>query len=308
MNKENKKEKKEKIEKQTEKELKQTKKENNKKNEKNEIKQKIKEERIKLIKPIFKKYDATSKEKAIIKEEVLAEIEDANAKKYFKYLKNVGIIKKYKGKYYYIENNENNKTNRKKTILTLGIIGIVILIIISIITTVLILNKKSKRIYDNDNVKFKISEKWQQAESTYNTEWNFYRYINTKPAIQENNTEETSLENYSNYPALISIYYSRIDNNQITGLNSIKESLEKSVENSDDKPSVFDMSESKTSKKYDLLKVKISFETEPEEILYYYYILKDEDIACITAYSFSLKDEKELEKQADTIANSFTWK
>ena len=61
----------------------------------------IKEATIELIKPIFKKYGAITPDKAMLKEEVIAEIEDKRKAKYsFSYLKQLGIIKKYKGKFY----------------------------------------------------------------------------------------------------------------------------------------------------------------------------------------------------------------
>ena len=45
----------------------------------------------------------------MMKEEVLAEIEDKKAKQSFNYLVQLGIIKKYKGKFYYVEANEEKK-------------------------------------------------------------------------------------------------------------------------------------------------------------------------------------------------------
>ena len=48
----------------------------------------IKEATIELIKPIFKKYGAITPDKAMLKEEVIAEIEDKRKAKYsFSYLK-----------------------------------------------------------------------------------------------------------------------------------------------------------------------------------------------------------------------------
>ena len=55
---------------------------------------KIKESAIKVIKPIFEKYNAKSQENSMTKEEVFAEIEDKNKNIYFKELTSYGIIKK----------------------------------------------------------------------------------------------------------------------------------------------------------------------------------------------------------------------
>ena len=74
----------------------------------------IKDATIELIKPIFKKYGAITPDKAMLKEEVIAEIEDKRKAKYsFSYLKQLGIIKKYKGKFYYSEENENETSANK---------------------------------------------------------------------------------------------------------------------------------------------------------------------------------------------------
>lgn len=63
----------------------------------NENINKMIKESIEELKPIFEKYEATTPDKAMIKEEVLAEIpEDRGAKIRFNYLKQVGIIKNIK--------------------------------------------------------------------------------------------------------------------------------------------------------------------------------------------------------------------
>lgn len=75
----------------------------------------IKEAAIELIRPIFKKYEAITPDKAMLKEEVIAEIEDKRKAKYsFSYLKQLGIIKKYKGKFYYSEENEKETPGKTK--------------------------------------------------------------------------------------------------------------------------------------------------------------------------------------------------
>ena len=52
---------------------------------------------IEMLKPIFTKYQATTQEKAMLKDEVIAEVEDKRKAKYsFSYLKQLGIIKNIK--------------------------------------------------------------------------------------------------------------------------------------------------------------------------------------------------------------------
>lgn len=70
---------------------------------------KRKKDAIEVIKPTFIKYEAINEHNAMMKEEVLAEIEDKKAKQSFNYLVQLGIIKKYKGKFYYVEANEEKK-------------------------------------------------------------------------------------------------------------------------------------------------------------------------------------------------------
>jgi len=87
----------------------------------------------------------------------------------------------------------------------------------------------------------------------------------------------------------------------------IKTNLQNTFNSTDDKPDEFNIDTLKTEKGYDLVKVRMTYSSDPEEILYYYYILNGDSLACITSYSFTLKDEKELVKQSDKLINSFDW-
>ena len=272
---------------------------------------KAKKDAIDLIKPIFTKYGATTKEKAMMKEEVLAEIENEKASQSFNSLKQYGIIKKYKGKFYYSEENENKQINPKKTSLLLVLGIMVVVIAILIIISVIFENvekSNSKEKYNNTEVEFEISKDWNNYEADYDTEWNFYKYINTFPAIDssENEAEEETTD-YSSYPAAINVYYDKINKDEVTSVEDIKSNIEKSVESKADKPDVFDTNISKTLKNYDMLKIKILYNSAPEEVIYYYYILDGENLSCITLHSFSLADDKEMEKEGNELANSFNW-
>lgn len=268
---------------------------------------KAKKEAIELIKPIFTKYDATSKEKAMMKEEVLAEIEDTKANQTFNYLKQLGIIKKYKGKYYYSEENEDKQTNHKKmaTWKKVFLVIVIILFIITIIAAILDNSSSLNTTYQDTNVSFEIGKDWKVTESDYDTEWNFYKYINTVPVLNSENS--TSEEDYSSYPAGISIYYNAVETENVKNIEDIKTTVQSNIENTEEKPDTFNIDISKTSKNYDLLKVKIVYNNYPEEVLYYYYILNGDQLSCITAFCFNLEDDKTIEKEADKLANSFNW-
>lgn len=275
----------------------------NNKEEKNEIKKAT----IELMKPIFTKYEATAPEKAMLKDEVIAEIDDKRKAKYsFNYLKQLGIIKKYKGKYYYSEDDENGTNNYKKMSKLQKISLIVLIVLIVLVMIVTIIEKSDTTVtYQDSNINFEIQKNWSKGQSQYQNEWNFYKYINNMPVLDSNN--EIAEDDYSSYPAGINVYYDKLDTTSVNNIEDIKTTVQENLENADDKPDLINMEILKTSKNYDLLKIRIEYNQSPNEILYYYYILNGDNLACITAYSFNLDDETAIEKEANNLSNSFEW-
>lgn len=275
----------------------------NNKEEKNEIKKAT----IELMKPIFTKYEATAPEKAMLKDEVIAEIDDKRKAKYsFNYLKQLGIIKKYKGKYYYSEDDENSTSNYKKMPKLQKISLIVLIVLIVLVMIVTIIEKSDTTVtYQDSNINFEIQKNWSKGQSQYQNEWNFYKYINNMPVLDSNN--EIEEDDYSSYPAGINVYYDKLDTTSVKNIEDIKTTVQENLENADDKPDLINMEILKTSKNYDLLKIRIEYNQSPSEILYYYYILNGDNLACITAYSFNLDDETAIEKEANNLSNSFEW-
>ncbi len=267
----------------------------------------IKKATIELIKPIFIKYEATEQGKAMLKDEVIAEIDDKRKAKYsFNYLKQMGIIKKYKGKYYYSEDDENGTNNYKKMSKLQKISLIVLLILIVLVMIVTIIEKSDTTVtYQDSNINFEIQKNWSKGQSQYQNEWNFYKYINNMPVLDSNN--EIEEDDYSSYPAGINVYYDKLDTTSVKNIEDIKTTVQENLENADDKPDLINMEILKTSKNYDLLKIRIEYNQSPSEILYYYYILNRDNLACITAYSFNLDDETAIEKEANNLSNSFEW-
>lgn len=267
----------------------------------------IKKATIELIKPIFIKYEATEQGKAMLKDEVIAEIDDKRKAKYsFNYLKQMGIIKKYKGKYYYSEDDENGTNNYKKMSKLQKISLIVLLILIVLVMIVTIIEKSDTTVtYQDSNINFEIQKNWSKGQSQYQNEWNFYKYINNMPVLDSNN--EIAEDDYSSYPAGINVYYDKLDTTSVKNIEDIKTTVQENLENADDKPDLINMEILKTSKNYDLLKIRIEYNQSPSEILYYYYILNGDNLACITAYSFNLDDETAIEKEANNLSNSFEW-
>lgn len=267
----------------------------------------IKKATIELIKPVFIKYEATEQEKAMLKDEVIAEIDDKRKAKYsFNYLKQMRIIKKYKGKYYYSEDDENGTNNYKKMSKLQKISLIVLLILIVLVMIVTIIEKSDTTVtYQDSNINFEIQKNWSKGQSQYQNEWNFYKYINNMPVLDSNN--EIEEDDYSSYPAGINVYYDKLDTTSVKNIEDIKTTVQENLENADDKPDLINMEILKTSKNYDLLKIRIEYNQSPSEILYYYYILNGDNLACITAYSFNLDDETAIEKEANNLSNSFEW-
>ena len=196
----------------------------NNKEEKNEIKKAT----IELMKPIFTKYEATAPEKAMLKDEVIAEIDDKRKAKYsFNYLKQLGIIKKYKGKYYYSEDDENSTSNYKKMSKLQKISLIVLIVLIVLVMIVTIIEKSDTTVtYQDSNINFEIQKNWSKGQSQYQNEWNFYKYINNKPNTNLNSVDsnnEVSEDDYSSYPAGINIYYDTVaEDSEINNIEDIK--------------------------------------------------------------------------------------
>lgn len=266
----------------------------------------IKKSAIELIKPIFIKYEAISQDKPILKDEVIAEIDDKRKAKYsFTYLKQLGIIKKYKGKYYYLEDAEN-ETTVKKMGKAKKIFLIVILILFILLALIAMLQDMSQIVeYQDSNVKFEIQKGWSRGQSQYQTEWNFYKYINNVPKLNANN--EIQENDYSSYPAGINVYYSSAEEQSINSIEDIKTIIEEKINNSEDKAEGVKIETSKTYNNYDLLKVRVEYKEDTDELLMYYYILNDGELACITGYSFNLDDETTIENDVTDLVNSFEW-
>lgn len=263
----------------------------------------MKKANIELLKPIFTKYEATNKEKAMLKEEVLAETENPGAKQSFNYLKNLGIIKKYKGKYYYSEENESKQTQPKKmsTWQKAFLVIIIVLCVIAFGAAILDNTVISDKTYEDGKVSFVIGEDWNSGEAEQN-EWDFYKYINTVPVLNSNNT--ISADDYESFPAGINVYYNAMG---LESIEEIKQNVQESFDQAEGTVEVLSMDTSKTEQNYDLLKVKLISNAYSEQLLYYYYILNEDELSCITAYSFNLDDDEAIEKEADKLANSFKW-
>lgn len=266
---------------------------------------KLKQDAINLIKPIFKRYNATDKENTMTKEEVLAEIEDKNEQKYFSYLKKLDIIQKIKGRYYYNVENEKNIKTRSSVSKTLAIAITVILVIVG---TLLILGQSAPNVetISNDDISFEIETDWSTwAEYDEQYGWSYFKYINGTP-VTDNNEIVNELD-YSIYPAIISVSYDKENTGEYGSIEELKNVLETYI-TGDLLPEEYSTNIVVTEKGYSALRTKVKFTSEPQEIDYYYYIYNDGKLACVSGITYNMDDEDALEGVIIDIVNSFEWK
>lgn len=265
--------------------------------------QKLKNDAIEVIKPIFEKYNAVDKENTMTKEEVLAETEGPSGKIYFSFLKNSGLIKKVKGQYYYSVEDEDKKQKRKVNVWF--IITTIILVILAFGIAFQDNTTENSNLIENTDLSFQTAQGWF-AYQGYNekTGWTFYKSISA-PTVKENNEEATNTIDYSQYPAILNIVYSK--NEDTKSIDELKTELETYIKE-ELQPQEYSVEKVRTSKGYDAVKVKLKYNQDPEEVCYYYYIYSDGKLAIITGDSFKLNDEQVLEKDVIATANSFEWK
>lgn len=237
------------------------------------------------------------KEKTISKQELLADLKEANSKDYFEYLKQLDIIKKSKGKYYYSENDEKNIKIHYQAEKITGVICLatVLVVIITFFFGTMI-NKSTKKIYNND-VSFNIDNSWKVlTDYSEKTGWTYYKKID-EALTQENGS-------YA-YPETLGVAYDKTSSKKYESINDLKSMLESYINNSSDYEK-YNIGIFTTSKGYDAIKVVLEYQNIKE---YDYYIYKDGKIAYVTAISYSSNEDvlKELQEYAKDVVDSFSW-
>lgn len=271
---------------------------------------KEKQEAISKIKPIFEKYNAVSKEHTIDKIELEAELElNQIDKKLLTTLQSVEIVKKEKGKFYYNAENENKEITPKKKMSKSNIIAIVVAIIAIIAVVAIVIygyNQKNETIVYNDGtVSFEMNATWIEYSNYYAGGWNYYKYISNMPLSNTNEIDANEID-YSTYPAMLNVNYYEVDTSEYSSIQEVADYMAEYINSAEDKPE-YEQEISKTEKGYDVLKIKATYNTEPAQVEYMYYILNGNVMATVDGYSFTLSDEKELAKVVADVANSFDW-
>lgn len=266
----------------------------------------IKDDAIKMIKPIFEKYNATSSDNTLMKEEVFAEIENSGKKVAFNYLKNLGIIKKYKGKYYYsTEDEANTKVKQSSGKVTAIIIAIIVVILVACAVYNNLNTNQDLTVWNND-ISFTLDTGWEKLNTSDNNEWTYYKYISEIP-VATTNTEGQNQIDYTQYPATFVFSYEQESSGTYNSMAELKESLETYIKEQV-LPTEYFMEEFTTSNGYEALKVYLKYTDYPEEIDYIYYVRnQDGRLAYFTATTFNMEDQEQLEEESTDMVNTFKW-
>ena len=271
---------------------------------------KEKQEAISKIKPIFEKYNAVSKEHTIDKIELEAELElNKIDKKLLTTLQSVEIVKKEKGKFYYNAENENKEITPKKKMSKSNIVAIVVAVIAIIAVIAIVIygynQKNATIVYNDGTVSFEMNATWIEYSNYYAGGWNYYKYISNMPLSNTNEIDANEID-YSTYPAMLNVNYYDVDTSEYSSIQDVADYMTEYINSAEDKPE-YEQEISKTEKGYDVLKIKATYNTDPAQVEYMYYILNGNVMATVDGYSFTLSDEKELAKVVADVANSFDW-
>lgn len=271
---------------------------------------KEKQEAISKIKPIFEKYNAVSREHTIDKIELEAELElNKIDKKLLETLQSVEIVKKEKGKFYYNAENENKEITPKKKMSKSNIVAIVVAVIAIIAVIAIVIygynQKNATIVYNDGTVSFEMNATWIEYSNYYAGGWNYYKYISNMPLSNTNEIDANEID-YSTYPAMLNVNYYEIDTSEYSSIQDVADYMAEYINSAEDKPE-YEQEISKTEKGYDVLKIKATYNTDPAQVEYMYYILNGNVMATVDGYSFTLSDEKELAKVVADVANSFEW-
>lgn len=271
---------------------------------------KEKQEAISKIKPIFEKYNAVTKEHTIDKIELEAELElNKIDKKLLTTLQSVEIVKKEKGKFYYNAENENKEITPKKKMSKSNIIAIVVAVIAIIAVIAIVIygynQKNATIVYNDGTVSFEMNATWIEYSNYYAGGWNYYKYISNMPLSNTNEFDANEID-YSTYPAMLNVNYYDVDTSEYSSIQDVADYMTEYINSAEDKPE-YEQEISKTEKGYDVLKIKATYNTDPAQVEYMYYILNGNVMATVDGYSFTLSDEKELAKVVADVANSFDW-
>ncbi len=242
---------------------------------------KVEEEDILFVKNIFAKYNAFDKNTTIAKEDVLKEITKENKEEIFNNLVLSENIRKYKDKYYFIENGKSKRV--KKVVLIVSIVIIVFSLLVGLILSIGSNDKMSE--VSNSFVSYNYDNSWNEYLDS--EEENYYIYV---PKIDE-----------TGYSGIISVSYG-----YTTYLASDYELMKQEIIKSfEEEGEVFTTTDLNTEKGYSALLVKIAYD-DPKSFDKLYYILTDNKYALVYSTDYFVSGVN-VDEVALEMVNSLTF-
>lgn len=129
----------------------------------------VQPEEMEATKAVFAKYDALTKENAMEKREIIEDLAmqmpENKADEVFNAIKNRGIIKKYKGKYYFNEKAQNSNLERNKKSLIIIVSTAIVFIAIIVLAAVFSSDDNTKKTNTSKSNSDKINAIEQQVNN-----------------------------------------------------------------------------------------------------------------------------------------------
>ena len=270
----------------------------------------ISEEEKEIMHKVFNKYGAFDKYNTISQKEILDGIDDENKEILFMKFTSNGIIKHYKGKYYYNEEIAKNpgKANLKRTMkIVLWIV--LIMITISVITAILTSNNNNNNnninnneipnerieyneVIQDDTISYLVPDSWIEIEK-YRKD-NIYYYT---PTIDK-----------TGYSGIISVRYGDTDYS-IDDFNGFKSAIKETYENDPDENVIStNINEFKNELGYRVVEIimELADETYPTTE-YMYYIHGDNIYGLVYLTDYHSKYVKEPKKIAYSMVEQFNF-
>ena len=152
---------------------------------------------------------------------------------------------------------------------------------------------------------FEINKSWTAYSNYYNSGWSYYKFINSVPLADDANVNEIA---YDEYPAYLNVSYYEITAEDISSIEDVQKNMKEYAESMEEPPAEYKDEIVKTSKGYDMLKIRTVFKGDYDCVEYAYYILNGKNLATVDTYSFNMKDDESIQKTAEEIANTLEWK
>ena len=270
----------------------------------------ISSEEKEIVHKAFNKFGAFDKYSSISQKEIMDNIDDDNKEVLFIKFLSHGIIKHYKGKYYYCEKVAENpgKEQLKKTF---KIVGIIFLIVfpISIILGIITSNKDDDKL-DNEIKKYEE----EQIELNEVNQDDKIRYLVPSNWVELEDERKDNIYYYTpsidktGYSGIITVRYFDTDF-KISEFDEFKEVVKETFdEDSSEELISIKYNEFKNELGYNVFEVIAVYDDEAYPTTeYLYYILGDDIYGLVYLTDYYSKYVKEPKKDAYAIVSQFTF-